>query len=159
MGNSDNPAHCFAQYWIILFSKQFMRYGTPLRAFLGSGKRCSMPRSPDGSYSLPAGTLVSSGDTILVSQHNPAMQDIASALGKSLDRDGTGGMRSPLDMGGFPIINAAPGSDPTDLATVEQAASNGVPIGSVVDFAGTTAPPGYLQVGRASCRERVGKYV
>src|SRR3546814_15641483 len=65
-----------------------------LRAFLGSGKRCSMPRSPDGSYSLPAGTLVSSGDTILVSQHNPAMQDIASALGKSLDRDGTGGMRS-----------------------------------------------------------------
>src|SRR3546814_931102 len=101
-----------------------------------------MPRSPDGSYSLPAGTLVSSGDTILVSQHNPAMQDIASALGKSLDRDGTGGMRSPLDMGGFPIINAAPGSDPTDLATVEQAASNGVPIGSVVDFAGTTAPTG-----------------
>src|SRR3546814_20728361 len=68
-----------------------------------------MPRSSDGSYSLPAGTLVSSGDTILVSQHNPAMQDIASALGKSLDRDGTGGMRSPLDMGGFPIINAAPG--------------------------------------------------
>src|SRR3546814_233085 len=97
-----------------------------------------------GSYSLPAGTLVSSGDTILVSQHNPAMQDIASALGKSLDRDGTGGMRSPLDMGGFPIINAAPGSYPTDLATVEQAASNGVPIGSVVDFAGTTAPTGYL---------------
>src|SRR3546814_181066 len=81
-----------------------------------------------GSYSLPAGTLVSSGDTILVSQHNPAMQDIASALGKSLDRDGTGGMRSPLDMGGFPIINAAPGSYPTDLATVEQAASNGAPI-------------------------------
>src|SRR3546814_20196153 len=72
------------------------------------------------------------------------MQDIASALGKSLDRDGTGGMRSPLDMGGFPIIHAAPGSDPTDLATVEQAASNGVPIGSVVDFAGTTAPTGYL---------------
>src|SRR3546814_15031931 len=53
-------------------------------------------------------------------------------------------MRSPLDMGGFPIINAAPGSYPTDLATVEQAASNGVPIGSVVDFAGTTAPTGYL---------------
>src|SRR3546814_780559 len=53
-------------------------------------------------------------------------------------------MRSPLDMGGFPIINAAPGSDPTDLATVEQAASNGVPLGSVVDFAGTTAPTGYL---------------
>src|SRR3546814_17750408 len=30
------------------------------------------------------------------------------------------------------------------LATVEHAASNGVPIGSVVDFAGTTAPTGYL---------------
>src|SRR3546814_20514165 len=80
-----------------------------------------MPRSPDGSYSLPAGTLVSSGDTILVSQHNPAMQDIASALGQSLDRDGSGGMRSPLDMGGFPIINAAPGSE--DRKSVVQGTS------------------------------------
>src|SRR3546814_14400100 len=74
----------------------------------------------------------------------------------------SGGMRSPLDMGCFPIITAAPGSYPTVLATVEQAASNGVPIGSVVDFAGTTAPTGYLlcygqAIGRSEYSDQIGR--
>src|SRR3546814_5996885 len=108
-----------------------------------------MPRCSEGSCSLPAGMRVSSGDTSLVSQHNPAMQDIASALGKSLDREGTGGMRSPLDMGGFPIINAAPGSYPTDLATVEQAASNGVPMDRLwISQARQRQPVIYFATGR-----------
>lgn len=72
------------------------------------------------------------------------MQDIAQALGSSLDRDGSGGMRAPLDMGGFPVQNAGSGSADSDLATVGQAASAGLPIGSVIDYAGTTAPVNYL---------------
>lgn len=78
------------------------------------------------------------------SQHNPAMQDIAQAMGNSLDRDGSGGMRAALEMGGFPVQNAGAGSDDSDLATVAQATAAGLPIGSVVDYAGTTAPVNYL---------------
>lgn len=78
------------------------------------------------------------------SQHNPAMQDIAQALGNSVDRDGSGGMRAPLDMGGNPVRNAGNGSVSSDLATVGQAASAGLPVGAIVDFAGSVAPANYL---------------
>lgn len=103
-----------------------------------------MPRSTDGGYSLPIGSLVNTGDTILPSQHNPALNDIAQALTNSVDRDGRGGMRAPLDMGGQPIRNIGSGVNPGDAATVAQAASGGVPIGSVLDYAGGTAPATYL---------------
>lgn len=103
-----------------------------------------MPRSPDGSYSLPNGTIVNSGDTLLPSQHNPAMQDIASALSSSLDRDGSGGMRAPLDMGGFSVRNAGAGSLSSDLATIAQATGAGVPVGTIIDYAGAVAPTNYL---------------
>ena len=102
-----------------------------------------MPRASDGSYSLPPGTIVSSGDVIQPSQHNPAMQDIAQALGNSLDRDGSGAMRAPLKMGGFPIENVGQGSAPNDVATVAQIGLS-VPVGSILDFAGTIAPDTFL---------------
>lgn len=100
-----------------------------------------MPRGSDGTYSLPAGTLVNSGDTILPSQHNPAMSDIANAISSSLSRDGVGGMRAPLDFGGFKAVNATPGTRATDLATVGQVTA---PIGVIFDFAGSVVPTGYL---------------
>lgn len=103
-----------------------------------------MPRNTEGGYSLPSGTIVSSGDTILVSQHNPAMSDIAQALSNSLDRNGSGGMRAALNMGGNPIQNAASGTAPSDIATVGQLSGLGVPVGTVIDYAGTIAPTGYL---------------
>lgn len=104
-----------------------------------------MPRASDGSYSLPSGTLVNTGDTLLTSQHNPAMQDLAAAVGASLDRDGLGGMRAPLDMGGNALENVAPGVNPTDAATVSQlSGSAAVPVGTIVDYAGSTAPTGWL---------------
>lgn len=78
---------------------------------------------------------------MLVSQHNPAFLDVAQALTNSLDRDGTGGMRAPLNMGGYRVTNAAPGENPSDLATLGQA---GLPAGVVLDFAGSVAPTGYL---------------
>lgn len=110
-----------------------------------------MPRAPDGTYSLPSGTLVNTGDTLLVSQHNPPMTDIAQAISASLDRDGLGGMRGDLDMGGFRGVNMAPGVSPTDAATVSQlAASSSIQVGTVVDFAGSTAPTGWLLCGGQS---------
>lgn len=65
-----------------------------------------MPRDSQGAYNLPNGTLVSAGDTIQVSQHNPAMSDIAVALSQSLSRTGQGAMQAPLDMGGYAVTNA-----------------------------------------------------
>lgn len=105
-----------------------------------------MPRGSDGGYNLPSGTLVSSGDTILVSQHNPAMSDIAQALTNSLDRYGSGGMLAALPMNGNKITGGAPGVASTDFATVGQLSSGGagVPVGSVIDYAGPTAPTGWL---------------
>jgi len=112
-----------------------------------------LPRSPDGSYSLPPGTLVASGDTLLPTQHNPAMQDIAAALGNSLDRNGAGVMRAPLDMGGYAVTNAGPGTRGSDLATVTQVAQGGVPVGAVLAYAGITPPAGYLLcIGQAVSR-------
>lgn len=103
-----------------------------------------MPRSPDGAYSLPPGTIVSSGDTLLPSQHNPAMQDIAAALGNSLDRNGAGGMRAPLDMGGYQARNMAAGTAPNDGATVAQTQTNGIPIGMPGIWFTDTPPAGWL---------------
>lgn len=107
-----------------------------------------MPRSGDGAYALPGGTIVQTGDTILPSQHNPAMQDIASALTGSLDRDGNGGMRANLAMGTHRITGLSAGIDPTDAATVSQVTGGaGVPVGCIMDFAGSAAPDGWLLCG------------
>ena len=112
-----------------------------------------MPRAPDGTYNLPTGVLVNSGDTILVSQHNPAMTDIATAIGNSLDRNGSGGMRAALNMGGNPIQNVANGTNPSDVATVAQASSGGVPVGAEMFFAGSVAPTDYMfEFGQAISR-------
>ena len=121
-----------------------------------------MPRSADGGYSLPPGTLVASGDTLLPSQHNPAMQDIAAALGNSLDRNGAGGMRAPLEMGSNRVRNMGDGVADADAATMAQlnalqvqiaANANAMPVGSVLDFAGSVAPTNFaLCFGQAISR-------
>jgi microcystin-dependent protein len=90
-----------------------------------------MPRDSNGAYNLPAGTLVNSGDTILPSQHNPAMSDIANALSGSLSRDGLGGMRNDFDFGGFKGVNVAAGTDPNDVAIISQ---TGRDVGEITEF-------------------------
>jgi len=104
-----------------------------------------MPRDSAGDYTLPNGSLVATGDTILVSQHNPPLQDIEQALSGSLDRDGKGGMRASLNAGGFRMTNLAAGVADTDAATVAQLGNTtSVPIGAVVDYWGAAPPSGYL---------------
>jgi microcystin-dependent protein len=104
-----------------------------------------MPRAPDGSYSLPSGSLVAVGEDIVPSQHNPPLQDIAGALTGSLSRDGAGGMRNNLNMGGFRATNMAPGVQPTDGATVAQISGlAGVPVGFIGEWPSATPPTGWL---------------
>lgn len=104
-----------------------------------------MPRATDGTYTLPAGSLVNVGEDIVPSQHNPPFLDVAQALSDSLSRDGRGGMRAAFNAGGFRATNLAAGVQPTDAVIMSQlTAGSGVPAGTVVDFAGTTAPTGWL---------------
>lgn len=68
-----------------------------------------MPRV-GGIFSLPAGSIVTTGQTILPSQHNPPLNDIAQALTDSLPRDGTAGMTGNLPMGANQITGLAAAS-------------------------------------------------
>lgn len=102
-----------------------------------------MPRDTNGNVSPPSGTVVNTGDTILPSQHNPVVIEYADLLTQSLSRDGQGGMRAPLQMNGFRIVNVGDGSDPNDVATVSQA-QGVMPVGSVIDYAGNAAPAGWM---------------
>ena len=55
-----------------------------------------MPRNSNGTYFLPDGNPVSAGELITAGWANTTMDDLASAMTNSLDRDGLGGMRGPL---------------------------------------------------------------
>jgi hypothetical protein len=79
-----------------------------------------MPFDSGGNHSLPDGTIVNTGDKILPSQHNPAMQDISASLSSVLVRDGRAGMVGNLPMGGFKVTNMGDGSSASDAATVGQ---------------------------------------
>lgn len=103
-----------------------------------------MPRASDGSYALPPGTLVNTGDTVLPSQHNPAMNDIAQALTGSLPRSGAASMLGNLPMNNNRIVNLADGVNDTDAATLGQLAGFGTPIGAVVDYWGTQLPSNFM---------------
>ncbi|MBO9580334.1 MAG: hypothetical protein J7498_05535 [Sphingobium sp.] len=79
-----------------------------------------MPRDANGNYTLPGGSIVATGDTILPSQHNPPLLDIAQSMTNSLSRDGLGGMRAALDMGGFKISNILAATLPGDAPRLDQ---------------------------------------
>lgn len=99
-----------------------------------------MPTDPSGNFSLIPSYFAQSGTTIRVEQYNPVVEDIAQGISQRLMRDGRNGMVGNLNMGSFRITNLAPGTDVSDAATVGQ----GVPIGGLLDFAGTSAPDGWL---------------
>lgn len=98
-----------------------------------------MPRDSNGNTNPLPGTIVQTGDTILPSQHNPALVDLYAMMTQSLSRDGQGGMRAALDMNGFPVRNVGLATQPNDAVALSQF-QNGMPLGAVVDFAGITAP-------------------
>lgn len=55
-----------------------------------------MPSDANGIYTLPAGYLAVTGQTILASQHNPPLEDIADALSARLMKSGVAAMTGPL---------------------------------------------------------------
>lgn len=57
-----------------------------------------MPRDSGGVYSLPAGYLAVTGETIQASQHNPPLEDLSSAMTGSVPRSGAAPMTGPLKL-------------------------------------------------------------
>ena len=80
----------------------------------------NIPYDSNGNYNLPPGYLAVTGQTILASQHNPPLEDIASALSQVLLRSGISPMLGNLNMNGFRITNLPNGSSPQDAATYSQ---------------------------------------
>lgn len=104
-----------------------------------------MPRDNQGRMTLPNGTIVAAGEDIIPSQHNPAFLDVAQALTDSLSRDGRGGMRTNLNMGGHRVVNGGPAQDPTDYVTLAQVqAQTGMPVGTILEYAGEAAPVTFM---------------
>ncbi|XAI95125.1 hypothetical protein [Microcystis phage Mwe-JY13] len=63
-----------------------------------------MPDDSAGIYSVPAGTIVSTGDTILPSQHNPWANDSASAISARFSKDGRAPATGNWNLNGFRIM-------------------------------------------------------
>lgn len=102
-----------------------------------------MPRDSSGVYSLPVGYRATTGQKILASQHNPPLEDLASAMTASLPRAGSAPMLADLPMGGFKVTGLG---DPTNQgdAVPFSFLQSYIPSGIILDYAGTTAPSGWL---------------
>lgn len=55
-----------------------------------------LPSDSNGVYSLPAGYLATTGETIQSSQHNPPLEDLAAAMSARMMRSGATPMAGPL---------------------------------------------------------------
>jgi microcystin-dependent protein len=103
-----------------------------------------MPRNSQGLYTLPAGNPVVPNTLIEANWANPTMDDIAAALTGSLPRDGS------APMTGLLTLSADAPTQPRHAISkgyLEQflAYATGMPIGSVVAYAGASVPSGYFE--------------
>lgn len=99
--------------------------------------------SANGVYSLPPGYLAVTGATIQASQHNPPLEDIASALTARLSRDGTAAMSGALQLA--PGTVSLPGAVfSTDLTTGFYKTTSGIGVSvsgvKVAEFLSTGLP-------------------
>lgn len=109
-----------------------------------------MPRS-GGIFTLIASYFATPGQTIRTEQHNPVLEDIATALTNSLARDGSAPMLGDLPMNGRKVTGMADGTNPADAVNVSQLPIATVlsPPGQIGWFAMNAAPPGWLKANGA----------
>lgn len=98
-----------------------------------------MPYSGGGVFTLTPGYTATTGQTILPSQHNPPLEDIAASLSMAFIRDGRAAATGNFAMGGNRVTGAADAVDPQDLVT--KARQPWERIGNVV-----TAPAGTTNI-------------
>lgn len=117
-----------------------------------------MPSDANGVYSLPAGYLAVTGETVLAAQHNAPLEDVASGLSARLMRSGVAAMTGPHKLSdGTSSLPALTFASDTSIGFYKTSAGfgangfiSGVPIGGVMDFAGLAAPAGWLLCGGQS---------
>jgi microcystin-dependent protein len=121
-----------------------------------------LPSDANGVYSLPSGYLAVTGEVIQASQHNPPLEDLATAMSARLMRTGAAPMTGPIKVVdgsvGSPAVQFANGSSTGLYKTtngigvsiggtkVAEFAAGGIIsgakfIGEIFDWTGTTAPP------------------
>ena len=112
----------------------------------------TIPVDSNGNYSLPPGYLAVPGQTILATQHNPSLEDIAAALSQVVYRSGVAPFSGNQSMAGFKITNAADGAADGDYVTMSQlnaviasVTAGAAPTGAVQGFRMTTPPIGWVK--------------
>lgn len=76
-----------------------------------------MPDDSNGVYSLPTGTIVSTGDNILPSQHNPWANDNANAMSNRFSKDGRAPATGNWNLNNFRITGLGTPVATTDATT------------------------------------------
>lgn len=91
------------------------------------------------NYSLPPGYFVQSGETILPSQHNPVLEDLAAAMNARMMRNGSSPMTGNLQMGSKKITGLAAGTNPADAPRLDQVAlrNNSEPMTGILTLTGS----------------------
>lgn len=79
-----------------------------------------MPYDVNGNFSVIAGTIVTTGDTVLPSQHNPMANDFAAGLSLAYVRDGRAPLTGDMDAAGFRVRNMGDGTLSGDAVTYGQ---------------------------------------
>ncbi len=102
-----------------------------------------MPFDPNGNYNLPAGYLAVTGQTIMASQHNPPLEDIQSALNQALLRSGAAPWTGAQNANSQKLKNLGTPTDPGDAVSLSFLQGY-LPSGIIMDYAGTSAPSGWL---------------
>lgn len=82
-----------------------------------------MPVNGSGVYNLPPGYTAVSGQTILPSQHNPPLEDVAAALSLTSYRDGRAAATGNWPMGGNRITGLGNAVDSGDAVSKAQISS------------------------------------
>jgi microcystin-dependent protein len=109
-----------------------------------------MPRNSSGIYSPPTGTYGISGTPISSSAYDSFINDLSTEITNSVNTTGTAPMLAPLNMGTFKIINAAPPTAATDVAT-KAYVDAGISPGLIMGYAIDTGPPaGWLSADGSS---------
>lgn len=112
----------------------------------------AIPYDSNGNFSLVSGYLAVSGQTILASQHNPPLEDIASSMSEVLLRSGAAPMGGNLNMNGFKLANLGEPTEASNAATkayidaaIAAVSPALVPTGARQGFFRTTAPSGWVK--------------
>ena len=106
-----------------------------------------MPRNGSGVYTPPSGTYATTNTTISSSAYDGFLSDISTEMTNSVNVNGTAPMLANFNAGGYKVTNLANGVAPTDAANMSQTQ---VPPGTVIMYAASTPPTGFLECNGAS---------